>query len=421
MTINGTTGWTNTSADSVTCDSHSDEIGFQVRFTNGDWKLLQGAYGWAALQYQAWARGWLTVPGDRPQTLILYTDHVLEFYVDDQHYFGGDFYAFRKAPLVLHLEPGSHRLDLRLIRDVRAMGGVGGPTVDVTVKVILVEQALHIQPDSAILPDFVDGKLAGRLGSIAIRNDAQQPVLLSSVEASTSSVELTLVPDQEHQLIVPGQTRPVAFKMTCNLQCPEAFDMEVRYTLANSSDLRRASLGNLIMRRTSIYEPHKITFAHPGARVSYAILRPPSNNSSCPNSAEYRPPLLLQFHGAGLEAQDPMVSHALNVLPDLCAFVLFPTGVTPWSGDDWHQWGFADVEAAIASLDVWLKLTDWQGLHPDKTRWLISGHSNGGQGTWYALTHRPDNAIAAAPVSGYSSIQSNLPFCLSAMGLLTSA
>lgn len=29
-----------------------------------------------------------------------------------------------------------------------------------------------------------------------------------------------------------------------------------------------------------------------------------------------------------------------------------------------------------------------------------------GQGTWYALTHRPDKIIAAAPVSGYSSIQS---------------
>lgn len=29
-----------------------------------------------------------------------------------------------------------------------------------------------------------------------------------------------------------------------------------------------------------------------------------------------------------------------------------------------------------------------------------------GQGTWYALTHRPDKVIAAAPVSGYSSIQS---------------
>jgi hypothetical protein len=28
-----------------------------------------------------------------------------------------------------------------------------------------------------------------------------------------------------------------------------------------------------------------------------------------------------------------------------------------------------------------------------------------GQGTWYALTHRPDKMLGAAPVSAYSSIQ----------------
>lgn len=34
-----------------------------------------------------------------------------------------------------------------------------------------------------------------------------------------------------------------------------------------------------------------------------------------------------------------------------------------------------------------------------------------GQGVWYALTHRPDKIIAAAAVSGYSSIQGECP-CL---------
>jgi len=32
-----------------------------------------------------------------------------------------------------------------------------------------------------------------------------------------------------------------------------------------------------------------------------------------------------------------------------------------------------------------------------------------GQGVWYALTHRPDKILAAAPVSGYSSIQGGDP------------
>lgn len=37
-------------------------------------------------------------------------DHVIEFWIDDQSYFGGDLYAFRKAPLVLDLSPGEHKI-----------------------------------------------------------------------------------------------------------------------------------------------------------------------------------------------------------------------------------------------------------------------------------------------------------------------
>jgi predicted esterase len=100
-----------------------------------------------------------------------------------------------------------------------------------------------------------------------------------------------------------------------------------------------------------------------------------------------------------------MVSGSLDPVSDLCAWVLFPTGVTPWSGDDWHNWGFADVEAAIEAIPAWIEHVGWRGPSAETNRWIVSGHSNGGQGTWYALTHRPDNIVAAAPVSGYASIQ----------------
>lgn len=119
---------------------------------------------------------------------------------------------------------------------------------------------------------------------------------------------------------------------------------------------------------------------------------------------------MLQLHGAGLEAENELVAHALDSLPDLCAWVVFPTGVTPWSGDDWHNWGFSDVEAAIANIPSWIEATNWQGVGIDTSKWLVTGHSNGGQGTWYTLLHHPDNVFAAAPVSGYSSIQEYVPY-----------
>jgi len=140
------------------------------------------------------------------------------------------------------------------------------------------------------------------------------------------------------------------------------------------------------------------------------MLRPPSPNATCVTNGNSSAPVLLQFHGAGVEADNGIVAHSLDPLPDLCAWVLYPTGVTPWSSDDWHNWGFADVEAAVASIPAWIESTGWQGIGVDTEKWLISGHSNGGQGTWYALTHRPDKVFAAAPVSGYLSIHSYVPY-----------
>jgi predicted esterase len=154
----------------------------------------------------------------------------------------------------------------------------------------------------------------------------------------------------------------------------------------------------------SMYLPHKLTFLHPGGMVSYTMLRPPAKNATC-RSSQTELPVLLALHGAGLEADDSMVTGALNPVSDLCAWVLFPTGVTPWSGDDWHNWGFADVEAAVEAIPTWIKSVGWKGPDVDTNRWIVTGHSNGGQATWYALTHRPDKILAAAPLSGYASIQ----------------
>jgi hypothetical protein len=88
------------------------------------------------------------------------------------------------------------------------------------------------------------------------------------------------------------------------------------------------------------------------------------------------------------------------------------------------NWGFTDVEAAVASIPAWIKHVEWKGPRVDVNQWIMTGHSNGGmwclpsyvaayllitgQGTWYGITHRPDKVLAAAPISGYASIQSML-------------
>ena len=370
---------------------------------------MQSIYGWAALQYQAWARGTLLVHGDSTQTIILNTVNLLEFYVDGVHHFGGDYYGYNTVPLVLHLQPGEHIIDLRLIRDVRSMGGIGKPTINVRLSASVVSRQLHLAKDNALLPDLVDGRLAGALGSITVRNDATESAYISGVSINDTAYFVWLA-QPENIRIAPGQTRPLTFVIACKIDCSPNVQIDIEYNQFGQ-DSNTLSVSQVIQQR-AIHEPHKRTFLHPGGMLSYAILRPPTTKVACPTGPDNKLPIFLLFHGAGVEAEDDLYKNAMDPVPDLCAWLLIPTGSTPWRGDDWHTWGFADVEAAVDSLPVWLELADWRGPGVDTERWLVSGHSNGGQGTWYALTHRPDKIIGAAPVSGYSSIQNYVPYDL---------
>ena len=171
---NGTVTWTTQIADSVDNSPSCTQINLNINFTNVFWTFLQSIYGWAALQWQAWARGNLRVTGGDPRTITLYTDNVLEFWVDGTPHFGGDMYAYRRAPLVLQLGPGDHRIDIRIIRDLRAMGSSGA---NVEVKLEAVESQRHdgglvIDERSLLIPDMIwRPGLASPFGSLTVRNE----------------------------------------------------------------------------------------------------------------------------------------------------------------------------------------------------------------------------------------------------------
>ncbi|OAL55594.1 hypothetical protein IQ07DRAFT_498765 [Pyrenochaeta sp. DS3sAY3a] len=436
LPTNGTAAWNTTKALKTSSTSTSANASLSIGYSNVDWDFLKVVYGWAAVQYQAWARGELVVGGNETQHLILHTDAILEYWIDDTHYFGGDFFTFRKAPPVLHLEPGTHRIDLRLVRDVRAFGGILPPTIDVVVDVQQASGTLELAKPGILMSDVVDGTLATPFGSIYLRNSGEEDLQIVDIRPGNVSSPVSFVgpetdlqsllaeiadpfdPEQNSHnssdrpnngiKIVAGQTRAVAFNISLPSQNVSSLLYNVTFQSINGthrSTLQVSQKLNLV----SMYRPHKITFLHPGGMVSYAMLRPPAKNATC-KSSRSRLPILLGLHGAGLEADNPMVTGALDPVSDLCAWVIFPTGVTPWSGDDWHNWGFADVDAAVAAIPSWIEYVGWAGPGADIERWIVSGHSNGGQGSWYALTHHPDRILAAAPVSGYASIQKYVPY-----------
>ena len=176
LPTNGTARWNTTEVVRSTTGSTSVNASLSVSYSDVDWQFLKTVYGWASVQYQAWARGELVIHGDETQSVILHTDSILEYWVDNTHYFGGDYYTFRKAPPVLHLSPGTHRIDLRLVRDVRAFGGILEPTIDVVLDVQKVSGTLELARPGILMSDVIDGKLATPSGSVFLRNSGEHDI-----------------------------------------------------------------------------------------------------------------------------------------------------------------------------------------------------------------------------------------------------
>lgn len=423
--IGGTVGWsTLEDASSNDPDGGGPSTELNVAFPAVDWAFQQSVYGWAALQYQAFARGFTTVVGASCK-VAFYTDNVLELAVNNKPLFGGDVYGFRRAPLILKLASGENKIDLRLFRDVRTMGGVGSPSISVRLTVQRCNAVLHVVKKSVVLPDVINGKLTSPYASVIICNETEDRINVVAIRSCNVSASPLLMlaplltPKKDSPKIIllvsspislaPGQSRPVTlyFSTRCVDVAAGGISIAFVYNVTSHQSEQATPFFKLNFCQRSIHEPHKFTFLHPSRAVSYAILRPPTAQEI--NS---RLPVLINLHGAGLEADSHQVRHMLDAVPELNAWVLFPTGMSPWSGDDWHVWGLADVTAAVSAIPDWMRNMNWTGPGVDKESWVVTGHSNGGQGAWFISTHQPDKVIATAAVSGYSSIQNYVPYVM---------
>ena len=169
LNINGTVSLQRIASE-CTNTNVSSSVKFAVSFPEVDWTSLRSAYGWAAFQYQGWARGHLDVRGSSSSRVVLFTDNILEVWVNEVHIFGGDFYSFRRAPLVVTLSPGKNVIDIRLVREIRSMGGADS-SLKVGLEARLSTNSLHILESTAVLPDLVDGKLPSTFASVTVRNE----------------------------------------------------------------------------------------------------------------------------------------------------------------------------------------------------------------------------------------------------------
>ena len=136
--------------------------------------------------------------------------------------------------------------------------------------------------------------------------------------------------------LAPGQSRPLQFRLSIQGPAVKLLTLRITYAARDSPKTLMCIIVNHELVVRSIHSAHKYTFLHPSGTVSYAILRAPSRKTI--SDVRGSPlPILLNLHGAGLEADSDQVRHMLDPVPDLHAWVLFPTGGTPWSSDDWRE------------------------------------------------------------------------------------
>ncbi|KAK6534290.1 hypothetical protein TWF281_005618 [Arthrobotrys megalospora] len=403
---NGTVRWSATDASS---SQDQSSVFLSISFPDIDWDMMQSAYGWAGLQFQAWARGYFDFhPRSNAAdcSLILHTKQLQEIWIDGEHYFGGDVYGYGKAPIIVHLgtEAKRHIVDVRAVNDIRMFGGRKPPRIDIELAFKCLCDNLSIVEEASVFPDIVSGKSAGRYASIGVRNNGESPLDILEIQSHDEPVGLKLL---ESVTIAPSQTRPIKLEFNANKSVGR-LEASLKYTANGKEAVKRFEI--TLNTHEGPYTPHKYTYTHPSGIVSYGIIRPPSLKSRCEEFDSL--PILLSLHGAGVDTGSDMSRNSFEALPDLCAFVIIPSGVTPWSGDDWHTWGLADVDSAVAAIPEWMANIEWRGRKADLVQWFCAGHSNGGQGSWYTLIHRNDKAIGGSPISGYLSIQGYVPYVL---------
>ncbi|KIW57973.1 hypothetical protein PV05_02527 [Exophiala xenobiotica] len=398
---NATVQWDSRSFSPAASET-ATSVELVVEFLDIDWVFAQKIYGWSAFQYQAWLRGGIWNHDNIHRRVALYPAGILELWIGDIHVFGGDFYTFGNAPLVVDLHPGLNMLNVRLVRDVRSMGGSFPPKCHAILRAEVAAEPIEVVHDSILLPDVVRDQFVTRYASVVVRSQANSWINISGIFVNFSGKQLAVM--DRWVLLAPGQSRPLKMEFDFPRVLTKTITFTLNYALAGQ---RLHSIAfEAQLSHTDPSSLQKMTFLHTSGAVSYATLRPPPMGLSI----ERNMPVLLNLHGAGVDADGDLARHMFDDTPELPAWILTPTGMTPWSGDDWHTWGFADAQAAVSAIPNWINSTGWEGpgLYSDKT--LVVGHSNGGQGTWYFASHQPDRVLGAAAASGYSSIENYVPY-----------
>lgn len=169
-----------------------------VSFPDVDWDVLQGPFGWSALQFQAWIRGTFQIRCEGRYGI--WVGSAVEFYLDGIYYDVGNLYdvdvvQFNRGGLFLDLCSGEHIIEIRVVNDIRAFGGQIPPRVEVQIALRKVVEDLSVAEYDThggwVVPTVVkmtrkdsrrqDACVAGEWASFALRNEGKKWIVITSL------------------------------------------------------------------------------------------------------------------------------------------------------------------------------------------------------------------------------------------------
>jgi len=176
---------------------------------------------------------------------------------------------------------------------------------------------------------------------------------------------------------MPGQQRPIRFKVSGIGPTGKAC-IQIQYRRGTESEVLSKEFCHQLPVVQNITTPHQFTYLHPSGIVTSGIIKPPKDIAS--GKVAY---LIFALHGAGVENNSIFwAKYAYRELDDINAYIVQPSGVTPW-GDDWHgAWSLSDIDHLRMAVHLWSVAVSpclAKGLH--FLFWvpaIVAGHSNGG-------------------------------------------
>ncbi|OSD02781.1 hypothetical protein PYCCODRAFT_1495213 [Trametes coccinea BRFM310] len=416
----------------------------EVSYPETRWEALRATEGWAALQHHSVLRSTITVypPSSSSDSLAEVIPRLLvnlsqgSFFAiapissgdgDDStvvpEWHAGNIYALERSPpnaVALPTKPSSTfpttynilvsgDYEIRLFGDPRH-GGSGVPklSISLTVDIEVPTPSVVLTPSHDILCDFVEGWAFGdALGVGLTSRDGWWTV--QNISAASEFQELDILQETR---IAPTQTRIVPIKLTQSLPVT-AEALKFTLTIVSDETTSRLDVALQVKHRAHWGE---VVESSAGAGIKGSYFWGGSTPTAFLATAPYRPnvgqprPPILALHGAGVDifASDlwvqavPRQEHSWSVLP---------AGRTAW-GMDWHgpsaNEAWSAVDALSQILDERVQWQEW-AVSP-KTKVLLMGHSNGGQGAWYIASRFPDRVVGVVPAAGYIKSQAYVPW-----------